>query len=97
MTKKLLNRKNIAVNLRNKQINTYYKSTVKTLIKKIKILVLEKNLKSSTNFTIEIKNTVSLLNSKLDKGVKKGSFKKNTAARKKSMISEFIKKNSLKF
>lgn len=96
-TKKVRNRKNVQINLRNKRINMYYKSTVKTLIKKIKILIIDCNKKTNTaQLSAEIQSVYRLLTSKLDKATKKGSIKKNTSSRKKSVYSKLLKQYSIK-
>jgi len=96
-TKKLRNRKNVQVNLRNRGINLYYKSTVKTLIKKIKFLINElKKENSLEKLSPEIQKTYRLLTSKLDKATKKGCIKKNNCSRKKSLYSKLLKQHSIK-
>lgn len=75
------------VSLRNKIRNKYYKSTIKTFMKKF---LLEIN---SSN-TEKYKNAISLasqLYSKIDKAVNKGVIKKNSAARKKSIVSNRLR------
>jgi len=94
-TKKVRNRKNVQVNLRNRRINMYYKSTVKTLIKKIKYLIIDFN-KNSPELYTDIQKMYRLLTSKLDKATKKGAIKKNTSSRKKSLYSNLLKKYSIK-
>ena len=97
MTKKQRNRKLVAQNKRNKMINRRYSSTIKTLLKlflsKTKMLqnnTIDLNLKQT-----EKKEIILLVNnlfSFLDKAIKKNVIHKNTAARKKSRISNILKK-----
>lgn len=75
-------------NLRNKN----YKSTIKTLIKKV---LLEINSSSSMDYE-KVNSFISQAYSKIDKAVKKRIIPKNSAARKKSLLSnslEQYKKN----
>lgn len=83
--------KRIEINKRNRLINKYYKTSVRTLIKLfLKDLELYKN--SQTNEGREkLKKVLSSIYSLLDKGTKKNIFHKNTAARKKSKLAAHLK------
>ena len=94
MVKNLSAVKRDQISLRNNIRNKNYKSTVKTLIKK---LFLEINSpKEIAEDKIDF--AISKVYSKIDKAVKKGVISKNSGARKKSMISRKfkIKKESFK-
>nr|YP_009313912.1 Ribosomal protein S20 [Hommersandiophycus borowitzkae]SCW22166.1 Ribosomal protein S20 [Hommersandiophycus borowitzkae] len=80
--------KSISVANRNQKRNKIYKSMIKTLTKKF-----VSNLKQaeSKDDLIALQSIVSMLNSKIDKAVKKGVLHKNNAARKKSFISKQLK------
>jgi small subunit ribosomal protein S20 len=94
MNKKQRNRKIIEQNKRNRLINRRYNSAIKTLLK-----VFLVKTKSLANIAVgEEKETVKLtlkkisqdLYSIIDKGTKKNSIHKNTAARKKSRIAKLL-------
>ena len=94
MVKNLSAVKRDQISLRNNIRNKNYKSTVKTLIKK---LFLEIN-SSEEIAKDQIDSAISKVYSKIDKAVKKGIISKNSGARKKSIISRKykIKKEGLK-
>jgi ribosomal protein S20 len=95
--KRIRNRKNVKVNIRNRKINSFYKSTVKTLIKKLKLLIsVFKKDTTKENLHDHIQVLYRILTSKLDKGVKKGCIKLNTSSRKKSLFSNLLKKSLIK-
>jgi small subunit ribosomal protein S20 len=96
MNKKQRNRKLITQNKRNRIINRKYSSTIKTLFK----LFLEKtkNVQIETlNENEKVENRSKLIKlvnnlySVIDKAMKKSVIHKNTAARKKSRISNINK------
>ena len=85
--------KRIKINQRNKLENKYYKGSVKSLFK-----LFLNNLQEFDKLEIkgqkektELYNLRNLLYSKIDKATKKKVFHKNTAARKKTQISKFLK------
>ena len=88
MNKNLSAIKKTQVSLRNKLRNRNYKSAVKTLIKKT---LLEINNIEPTNYQ-QAEFYLSQVYSKIDKAVKKGIIAKNSAARKKSILSNKLKK-----
>ncbi len=97
MNKKQKNRKVLKQNLRNRLINRKYKSTIKTLAKNLKKFLKDLRKEENINIQIEKKNSIEKEKNKffsiVDKAVKKNIFHKNKAARKKSRIIKFIKKN----
>nr|QUE29171.1 ribosomal protein S20 [Erythrotrichia welwitschii] len=80
--------KRIKVADRNRTQNLFYKSSVKTLIKKYFSLLQVEDRELDKN---ELLIYVSKIYSRIDKGVKRGVFHKNTAARKKSLIAKTLK------
>nr|YP_010336949.1 ribosomal protein S20 [Madagascaria erythrocladioides]QUE28983.1 ribosomal protein S20 [Madagascaria erythrocladioides]UNJ16534.1 ribosomal protein S20 [Madagascaria erythrocladioides] len=83
--------KRIRVAKRNRIQNQFYKSSVKTLTKKI--LMLLSNSNNSSPEITDINFHVAKAYSQIDKATKIGVFHKNTAARKKSLIARAIKNN----
>jgi small subunit ribosomal protein S20 len=66
--------------------NTNKKELINKAVKKVKKLVADKKLKEAKEFMPEVQKI-------LDKSVKTGLLKKNTASRKKARISAMIKKS----
>jgi len=69
--------------LKRRKKNLIYKKKIKNLLKKLADLVLKKKNE-------EAKELLPQLNKILDKAVKVGVIKKNTAARKKSRIAKLV-------
>lgn len=87
MNKNLSAIKRVQTAERNRLHNKYYKSTIKTLIKK----TLD-NLNNIDSIDAQQANSlVSQAYSKIDKAVKTGVLPKNSAARKKSKLSKKLK------
>lgn len=84
--------KKVRVSQRNYAINRFYKSTIKTIIKKYNLLIKTYRLNLEEAKLAEIKTTLSLIYSKIDKAVKKKVFHKNKGARKKSRLSRSLSK-----
>jgi len=84
-------KKRIKINKRNRLINKYYKTSVKTLTKKFFINLrsykLSENLNEKKNLEILLNSLYSLL----DKGVKKNVYHKNKVARIKSKLFNSLK------
>ncbi len=74
-------------NIRRKERNNLKKNNIKKIIKEIKILGLQKK-------TADAQKLLPSLYKSLDKAVKSGVIKKNTANRKKSRISRSLRLNS---
>ena len=90
MNKNLSAVKRVQIAERNRLHNKYYKSTIKTLIKK----TLEPIHKIESIDAKKANLLVAQAYSKIDKAVKKGILNRNSAARKKSKL--FKKLRSLK-
>ena len=78
-------KKRIVQNIKRSELNKYRKSKIRSSIKKIHSVSLDKNNKDILN-----KNFLKV-ESELAKAVNKGVFKKNTAARIISRLSKKIK------
>ena len=84
-------KKRIEINKRNRLRNRFYKSSVRTLIKAfLKNLEFYKT-SQDPNYKERAKKILNLIYSLLDKGSKKHIFHKNSAARKKSRLSNSLK------
>ena len=70
---------------RKRQFNLAKKELINKALKQVKKLVLEKKLKEAQAMMPQVQKI-------LDKSVKTGLIKKNTASRKKSRISALIKR-----
>jgi small subunit ribosomal protein S20 len=84
-------RKRIEITERNRLRNRFYKSSVRTLIKKF---FKELELYKASQKPEEKENLQKTLNSVyslIDKGTKKNIFHKNNAARKKARLSSHFK------
>jgi small subunit ribosomal protein S20 len=83
--------KRIEITKRNRLQNRFYKSSVKTLIKvflkDLESYKISQDLKDKE----KIQKILSSVYSLIDKGSKKSVFHKNTAARKKSQLSGYLK------
>ena len=88
-------KKRILVAERNRKVNKYYKSTVRTLMKKT--IVNCESYKKNPNAETEelINNSLNEAYSFIDKAVKKNVLHKNNGANKKSRINNLVK-NTLK-
>jgi len=80
-------KKALRVSRRKREVNLARKSSVTDVVKKFRKLVADKSVK-------EAKALMPALQKALDKSVKTGLLKKNTASRKKSRFSAMIKKLS---
>jgi small subunit ribosomal protein S20 len=84
-------KKRIEINKRNQLRNKYYKTSTRTLIKLFfKTLENSKTSQSSNEKEI-LKNTLNSVYSIMDKGIKKNVFHKNTVARKKAQLTNYLK------
>jgi len=80
-------KKALRQNVKRKARNIIYKKKMRSLIKKVRVLVKE-------NKTKEAKNLLPQVFKILDKSAKVKVIKKNTASRKKARITKLINKNS---
>ena len=83
--------KRIKINKRNYLQNKYYKTSVRTLIKRFfQTLEVYKN-SPTTGEKENLENLLSSIYRLLDKGTKKKIFHKNAAARKKAKLTAHLK------
>jgi small subunit ribosomal protein S20 len=84
-------KKRIEIQQRNRLINRFYKSSVRTLtkvfLKNLEAAKISKNIENQEN----LKKTFNSVYSLIDKGTKKNVFHKNTAARKKATLARYLK------
>jgi small subunit ribosomal protein S20 len=79
-------KKALRQSLRRKERNAVYKNKVKNLVKKAMVLVAEKKAEEAIKILPQIYKV-------LDKAAKVGVIKKNAAARKKSRMTNLIRKS----
>ena len=75
-------KKRIGINQRNRLINRYYKSSVRTLIKMFFQDLEAYKTSQNAEEKEKLKKILSSIYSLIDKGTKKNIFHKNAAARK---------------
>jgi small subunit ribosomal protein S20 len=85
-------KKKVRVTKRNLKLNRFYKSTVKTLLKKYRLAIKTFEKTKDTETQEVLKSLVSKLYSRIDKAAKKKVFHLRKAARQKSRISKLFKK-----
>lgn len=73
------------VSLRKKVFNDRRQAELKTVVKKLKKLLDEKNTKEARGYFATVQKAI-------DKAAKKGVIKPNAASRKKSRLSKLVKK-----
>ena len=84
-------KKRIQIAERNRLINKFYKSTVRTLTKKtVENCAIYKKDPSEDNKNL-VKTSLNKAFSLIDKAVKKNVLHKNNGANKKSKINKFVK------
>lgn len=83
--------KRIQVNERNRLQNRYYKGSVGTLTKTFSRQIETYKSVQTVENKAELQSTLNRIYSLIDKGCKKNIFHKNTAARKKSQLSNLLK------
>ena len=84
-------KKRIKIAERNRLINRFYKSTVKTLTKKTLENCEKYNKDPNEENKILVKTSLNRAFSLIDKAVKKNVLHKNNGANKKSKINKFVK------
>ena len=84
--------KRIEIGERNRIRNKAYKSTVRTLMKKSLVALLNRDNKSLN--TNDLKNLISLTYSKIDKAVQKGIIHSNNGNAKKALLAKYLRQNS---
>ena len=96
MNKKQRNRKLVLQNKRNRIINRRYTSTIKNLIKVFKTKTKNFSLQNDAALKQQLKTEIILINNSLfsflDKASKKNVIHKNTASRKKAVVSKLSNK-----
>ena len=84
-------KKRIGITERNRLKNRFYKSSIRTLIKKFfKDLDIYKASKNPEDKE-KLKKILSSIYSLIDKATKKNVFHKNAASRKKSKLAGYLK------
>jgi small subunit ribosomal protein S20 len=84
-------KKRIDTNKRNRLRNRFYKSSLKTLIKKfLKELSLSKESRNIDDME-KVQKTFNSIYSLIDKATKKNVLHKNNAARKKAQLIGYLK------
>ena len=78
-------KKALRQNIKRRKINIQRKKNLKSLIKEVRSLVLQKKIE-------EAKKLLPSLYKALDKAAKVGTIKRNTASRKKSRITKSLRK-----
>lgn len=80
-------KKALRQNIRRRERNLVYKNKMKSLIKEVRTLVLEKKIEGAKKLLPQIYKI-------LDKAAKVGVIKKNTASRKKSRLTKLINRTA---
>nr|YP_009550374.1 ribosomal protein S20 [Characiopsis acuta]QAA11304.1 ribosomal protein S20 [Characiopsis acuta] len=88
-------KKKVRVGQRNLILNRFYKSTVKTLLKKYRVAIKNFEVNKDLETYELLKALISKIYSRIDKAAKKKVFHPRKAARQKSRISKLFKKVSL--
>nr|YP_009496409.1 ribosomal protein S20 [Attheya longicornis]AWT39122.1 ribosomal protein S20 [Attheya longicornis] len=83
--------KRILINKRNKVQNRFYKSSVRTLTKMFLKTVENYKVSQNADDKLKAQTILNSIYSKIDKGLKRNVFHKNTAARKKSQLAASLK------
>lgn len=88
-------KKRIRINKRNSKNNKFYKSSIKSLIKKFRneldLSIKESTINQKNPTEKKLKQYLSSLYSMIDKSVKRDVFHKNKAARQKSKLANYLK------
>lgn len=79
-------KKRIKITERNNKLNSFYKSRVKTSIKKYLMLIQAYKITKSKESFFELQNFIKICFSQIDKAAKKNVYHKNVAGRKKAML-----------
>jgi small subunit ribosomal protein S20 len=84
-------KKRIGINKRNRLINKYYKTSIRTLTKLFFKDLESYKISKNSEEKDKLKKILSSVYSLLDKGTKKNVFHKNAAARRKSNLAAYLK------
>lgn len=87
-------KKKVRVGQRNLKLNKFYKSTVKSLIKKYRLAIKDFEINKDSQTYELLKTLVSKIYSRIDKAAKKKVFHLKKAARQKSRINKVFKRIS---
>ena len=82
-------KKALRQNIKRRSHNLVYKVKIKELIKKFRNLIVEKKINEAKKLLPQIQKI-------LDKSAKIGVIKKNTASRRKSRLTQLLKKSEKK-
>ncbi|MDC7243903.1 MAG: 30S ribosomal protein S20 [Sphaerochaetaceae bacterium] len=80
-------KKRIKISDRNNKLNSFYKSRVKSSIKKYLTLVQDYKITKSEEIFLELQTFIKTCFSQIDKAAKKNVYHKNVAARKKATLT----------
>jgi small subunit ribosomal protein S20 len=83
--------KRIEITERNRLINRFYKSSVRTLIKRFLKDLENYKISKNPDDKEKLYKLLGSVYSLIDKGTKKNVFHKNAAARKKSKLAAYLK------
>ena len=83
--------KRIKINERNRLRNRFYKSSVRTLIKKFFKELEVYKISQNPEDKEKLHKNLSSVSSLIDKGTKRNVFHKNAAARKKAKLAAYLK------
>jgi small subunit ribosomal protein S20 len=83
--------KRIEITKRNRLINRFYKSSVRTLTKSFLKVLESYKVSKNPDDKDKLQKLLSSVYSLIDKGTKKNVFHKNSAARKKSRLAAYLK------
>lgn len=85
-------KKRVRIGERNRKMNRFYKSSIKSLVKKYRTNIKTFQSNRDTETYEILKSLVSKIYSRIDKAAKKKVFHLRKAARQKSRISKVLKK-----
>lgn len=85
-------KKRVLIGIRNAAVNRVYKSTIKNLLKRYRVVIKIYSTDKSDEKFSELKSLVNTLYSRIDKAAKKNVFHLNKSARQKSRILKNLKK-----
>lgn len=88
-------KKQVRIGYRNFLINRSYKSSIKRLLKKYRVLARRFTVNKDSGTYENLQGLVSKLYSRIDKAVKKKVFHSNKGARQKSRITKVFKSLSI--
>jgi small subunit ribosomal protein S20 len=86
--------KRIQIAERNRLQNRFYKSAVRTLMKKYFVALEDYGESPSSEKLEAVNQRMSEAYSKIDKAVKRGVFHRNNGARKKSRLAKALKRHT---